>query len=99
MTWSNVQSDCLLCEMDKRTHWYKETDNFVVAEKLGGGPFIVVKHHTSEIHDSKKEAARAVAEDVFPDTDFEIDVRMGLVEDHWHGHLVFEGTSPDLSGE
>lgn len=96
--WQNVQEDCLLCEMEKRTEWYFETKSWVVAEKIGGGPFIVKKRHQKIISDEEwQEMERMVRLAGFED--FHIDVRMGLVPDHWHGHIVTSGESVDLSDE
>jgi hypothetical protein len=85
MTWKNVQDDCLLCEMDKRTEWYLETKDWVVAEKLGGGPFIVYKRHQTELSDEEWDDMERVAGRVFDD--FDVRVIMSHCPNHWHGHL------------
>lgn len=95
--WRNVQEDCLLCEMEKKTEWYLETPDWVIAEKLGGGPFVVYKKHTKELSDEEWEEMERVVGIIFPD--FEIRVRMNLVPDHWHGHIIETGETRDLSGE
>lgn len=74
--------------MDKRTYWYKETDDFVVAEKLGGGPFVVLKNHVEEPNEETVEDAHKVVESEFGDHDFR--VLMNIVEDHWHAHIITE---------
>lgn len=84
--WRNVQSDCLLCRMEKRTKWYLETKDWVVAEKLGGGPFVVYKRHTKELSDDEWQDMERVVSHVFED--FEVRVLMNIVESHWHGHLI-----------
>lgn len=94
--WENVQEDCLLCRMEKKTEWYIETPSFVVAEKLGGGPFVVVKEHKEELSDEEWDAMEHVVGVLFDD--FEIRVLMNLVEDHWHGHIVTD-EEVDLSNE
>lgn len=76
----------MLCSMDKRTHWYLETDDWVVAEKLGGGPFVVYKEHTEELSGEEWLEMEQVVGQVFDD--FEIRVLMNIVEDHWHGHII-----------
>jgi hypothetical protein len=85
----------MLCEMDKRTEWHLETPEFVVADTLSGGPFIVSKKHEKEISEERMAVARRTAELV---CDFEsIEVRMNMCENHWHGHLV--NGEVDLSDE
>lgn len=83
--------------MEKKTEWYKETDNFVVAEKLTGGPFVVVKNHTEEPSDEVIDSAHDVVSDVFGEHRFRI--LMNIVEDHWHAHIVQEGKKVDLKDE
>lgn len=94
--WKNVQDDCMLCEMEKRTEWHIETQEFVIAEKLSGGPFIVSKKHEEELSDERRDRAERLVDLLFDD--FALDVRMGMVPDHWHAHIVVDG-SVDLSGE
>jgi hypothetical protein len=87
----------MLCEMEKRTEWYLETKDWVVAEKLGGGPFVVYKSHQKELSDEEWQDMERVVGKVFDE--FDISVRMNLVPDHWHGHLVLRDDDTDLSGE
>ena len=94
--WENVQDDCMLCEMEKRTEWHIETPRFVVAEKLGGGPFIVSKEHTTELSEEGWTAAKRLVSLLYDD--FELVVKMNLVEDHWHAHIITDDTI-DLSNE
>ena len=94
--WKNVQDDCMLCEMEKRTKWHIETTEFVVAEKLGGGPFIVSKRHEQRLSKEKWERAEHLVGLVYDD--FDLRVVMGLVKDHWHAHIVTDDTL-DLSNE
>lgn len=95
--WKYVEDDCMLCEMEKRTEWYLETKDFVIAEKLGGGPFIVSKWHEEELSDERWDRAERLTALLFDD--FELVVRMNLVPDHWHAHLVFPDEDVDLSDE
>lgn len=94
--WRNVKHDCLLCEMEKKTDWYIETKDWVVAEKLGGGPFVVYKRHTKELSDEEWDDMERIVSHVFDD--FEVRVLMNLVKDHWHGHIVTDEQA-DLEGE
>lgn len=95
--WRNVQEDCMLCRMPKKTHWYIETPDFVIAEKLGGGPFIVAKHHTKELDELDAEKAQRLVELLFGE-EAETRVLMNLVKDHWHAHIITD-EPVDLSDE
>lgn len=96
-TWKNVQEDCLLCDMEKRTEWYLETTEWLIAEKLGGGPFAVSKKHQKTISDEEwQEMERMIGLAGFED--YELDVRMNLVKDHFHCHILTDETV-DLSNE
>ena len=95
--WQNTQDDCMLCEMEKRTEWHIETPRFVIAEKLQGGPFIVSKRHEEELDEQKRERAEHLVGLLYDD--FDLQVLMHRVPDHWHAHIVEEGTTRDLTGE
>jgi len=96
--WENVDDDCMLCQMEKRTHWYLETREWVIAEKLSGGPFVVYKRHTENLSDEQWSDMERVVGKVFDE--FEVEVRMNLCPHHWHGHLIGATGSPiDLSNE
>ena len=86
----------MLCEMEKRTEWHIETRDFVMAEKLGGGPFIVSKWHERGLSDERRDRAERLTALLFDD--FELVVRMNLVPDHWHAHIVTD-EAVDLSDE
>lgn len=94
--WRNVDRQCQLCEMDKRTEWHLETKDWVVAEKLGGGPFVVYKKHTKELTEDEWDDMLRIVGKVFDE--FEIRVLMNIVEDHWHGHIITD-EDVDLSDE
>lgn len=97
MTWNNVEESCQLCEMDKRTKWYKETDEFIVAEKLGGGPFVIVKDHVEELDEEQLQRAHDLVDEIFGEHQFK--VLMNLVKDHWHAHIITDNQEQDLTGE
>lgn len=97
MTWENVVESCPLCDMEKRTEWYKETEEFVVAEKLGGGPFVVIKDHVEEPTNETINNAHDVVQSVFGEHKFR--VLMNIVEDHWHAHIIKKEDRIDLSDE
>jgi len=94
--WRNVKENCQVCRMSKRTEWHIETPRFVVAEKLGGGPFVVSKKHEKELDEEKWERAEHLVGLLFDD--FELDVRMNLVKSHFHAHILTDD-SVDLSDE
>jgi hypothetical protein len=83
--------------MEKRTEWHLETQDFVIAEKLQGGPFIVSKWHEKSLSDERWDRAERLVGVLYDD--FELQVLMNLVEDHWHAHIVEAGTRRDLTGE
>jgi hypothetical protein len=83
--------------MEKKTEWYKETDRFVVAEKLDGGPFVVLKNHIEEPSDEVVEDAHDVVSDIFEEHEFR--VLMNIVTNHWHAHIVQKKTKYDLTDE
>lgn len=82
--------------MSKKTEWYIETPRFVVAEKLGGGPFIVSKKHEEGLSKEKWERAEHLVGLVYDD--FDLRVVMRHCPDHWHAHIVTDETL-DLSNE
>lgn len=97
MSWKNVKDECMLCDMDKRTEWHEETDDFVIAEKLSGGPFIVIKEHKEEINNEELQNAHKLVSDLFGDHN--LTVRMNTVKHHWHAHITTKDIEQDLSDE
>lgn len=93
--WKNVKRDCMLCKMEKKTEWHLETKDFVIADTLSGSPFIVSKHHEKELSDERRKRAERLVSLLYDDCD--IDVRMGMVPNHWHGHITDGNTN--LSNE
>lgn len=88
-------TDCAFCpKPEKRTKWYEETENAILMEKLGGGPMVVLKRHTTEPTSEELEHCKELASRYFDDPEFR--VLMNVVTEHWHGHVV-EGQ--DLSNE
>jgi hypothetical protein len=78
--WEKVEPDCMLCEMEKRTEWHLETKDFVIAEKLQGGPFIVSKRHEKELSDERRDRAERLVALLYDD--FDLQVLMNMVTDH-----------------
>jgi hypothetical protein len=84
--WKNVQDGCQLCEMEEKTKWHFETKDFVIAEKPSGGDMIVSKHHEQELSDERRDRAERLVGMLYDD--FELQVLMNHVEDHWHAHII-----------
>jgi hypothetical protein len=98
--WRNVDEECLLCEMEKRTEWHIETPEFVVADTLSGSPFIVSKVHgvkKGEQTDKRFEDARRLVSLLYDN--FELVVKMNMCPNHWHGHIVTKDEKSDLDSE
>ena len=75
----------MLCEMEQKTEWYLETQDWVVAEKLGGGPFVVYKEHTESLSRDEWLDMERVVGKVFDS--FELDVIMVHCPNHFHAHI------------
>lgn len=75
----------MLCEMEKRTEWHIETPEFVIAEKLSGGPFIVSKRHEESLDSDREEAAHRLVSLLYDD--YELEIIMAHCPNHWHGHI------------
>jgi hypothetical protein len=82
--------------MEKKTEWHIETPRFVIAEKLSGGPFIVLKHHKTQLSEKEENAAHRLVSLLYDD--YELAVRMNLVPDHYHAHIITD-SNIDLSNE
>jgi hypothetical protein len=83
--------------MEKKTEWHIETQNFVIAEKLSGGPFIVSKKHEKQLSDERWERAEHLVSLLYDE--FELEIIMSHCENHWHAHIITGNTDPDLSDE
>lgn len=83
--WKYTKEDCMLCHMEKKTEWHLETKDFVIAEKLQGGPFIVSKHHEAELSKERRERAERLVSLLY--NDFKLQVLMNICESHWHCHI------------
>lgn len=98
--WRNVDDECMLCRMEKKTEWHIETPEFVVADALSGHPFIVSKVHgveKGEQTEERFEKARHLVSLLYDD--FELDVRMGMCPYHWHCHITTSNNDTDLTDE
>jgi hypothetical protein len=83
--------------MEKKTEWHLETQEWLVAEKIGGGPFVVSKKHQETISDEEWDRMEKIVELAGFD-EFELDVRMNLCPNHFHAHILTDSDT-DLSDE
>ena len=82
-----TSSDCLFCpKPEKRTKWYEQTDEAILMEKLGGGPMVVLKRHTTDPTENELKHCKELASRHFDDPEFR--VHMAIVEEHWHAHVL-----------
>ena len=87
--------DCAFCpKPEKRTEWYEETDEAILMEKLGGGPMVVLKRHTTDPTKDELDHCKELASRHFENPEFR--VLMAVVTDHWHAHVL---KGQDLSDE
>ena len=91
--WDDVDDDCLLCEMEKKTIWYYEDDELLIANTLHGSPFVIWKEHKTEITVDELQTVRHRVEAEFGQ--HSLQVEMNLVPDHFHAHIVGHGTHPE----
>ena len=82
---------CPLCKMEKLTHWFEETDKYVIVEcEQCDFPMIVFKEHTmNPSHEDKEMLKRAlteVANKVFAGKRWQIDTVQRTVFKHLHWH-------------
>jgi len=63
-----------------------ETPRLVIAEKLGGGPFVVWKEHKEELTEDEWWVVEHAVGLLYDD--FDLDVRMNLVRFHHHCHII-----------
>lgn len=83
--WENVQDGCELCEMEERTEWHLETQDFVIANTLSGSPFIVSKRHETELSDERRDKAERLVRLLYGE--HELEVIMAHCPNHWHAHI------------
>ena len=55
-------------------------------EKLGGGPMVVLKRHTTNPTEDELKHCKELASRHFDDPEFR--VHMAIVEEHWHAHVL-----------
>lgn len=91
--WDHVDDDCLLCEMEKKTIWYYEDDELLIANTLHGAPFVVWKDHTEKIGQTELQTVQHRVSAEFGE--HSLQVEMSLVPDHWHAHVVEPGAYPE----
>ena len=81
--------ECELCNLEKKTHWYIECDDFVVCDcTVCGVPQVVLLEHTmtprAEVLIKMENALRAIAQEKM--LSFVIDKQQRKIPDHLHWH-------------
>lgn len=81
-----MHEDCLFCpKPDKQTKWWHEDEVCLLINKPSGEPMVVLKRHTTEPTATEMAYMKGVAQSVCGD--HEMDVVLGHVKNHWHGHI------------
>ena len=82
---------CPLCQAEKLTHWFEETDLYWIALcKTCNVPMVVLKRHDTDI--SVDEAAdmisalAEIADEFFGTSIWRLDRECRKIPDHWHAH-------------
>ncbi len=85
-----MADECLLCMADRVTFWYREEDEFWVADCLVcKTPMIVWRRHGLPHEARETELLRQleeVAAERFGDGGYWIDRERRRIPDHWHAH-------------
>ena len=91
--WSNVDTDCELCKMDKKTTWYYEDEQIIVSDTLSGNPFVVQKNHDDNSEDGLIKHAHEVVNELFGSHTF--DTRMNKFPNHFHTHIILDSDNSE----
>ena len=82
---------CELCMLERKTHWYEETDEFVVCDcTICGVPQVVLREHTmapsSEVLANMEDVLSVIAQKFYKGDGFVIDKAQRKISDHLHWH-------------
>jgi len=82
---------CVLCTLDRRTHWYTETPQWVVLEcETCGVPMAVWRKHTEDIPDDEQGTMLAelgrIADIELGEGRWRLDSIRRMIPDHPHWH-------------
>jgi hypothetical protein len=91
--WSNIHTDCALCEMEKKTTWYYEDEKIVISDNLSGHPFVVQKRHGEESEEGLLDHAHDVVDELFGSHTF--NTRMNKFPNHFHTHILLDENNLD----
>lgn len=86
-------SDCAFCPMEKRTDWWYEDDDCIIANKPTGEPMAVLKEHTTDPTDEQLEHLHNCVEELCGGHSFQI--IMDHVPNHFHAHIIEYDTHPE----
>lgn len=79
--------DCLFCpKPEKRTEWHHVDDTCLVIDKPSGEPMIVLDRHDDQPSVDEAKHMDGVLNHLFDE--FDVEILMNHVENHWHGHIV-----------
>ncbi len=82
---------CVLCALERRTHWYTETTHWVILQcDTCSVPMAVWREHTEDIPEDRKAAMLAelarVADIELGEGRWWLDSRRRLIPEHPHWH-------------
>lgn len=78
-------SDCPLCNLERKTHWYRQEKDYVICGCLTcRTPMYVWRHHTFPTEEQIKIMLDDAKEN-FPNNI--IDMNMRSIQNHFHFHL------------
>lgn len=84
-------TNCPLCNLEHKTHWYYETPEFVVCDCLTCSvPMVVLHEHTMQLRPETLIDILSTLHDLFGPA-FTLRCNQRVVSDHLHWHVLVEG--------
>ena len=85
---------CELCNLEKKTNWYYEDEEFIICEcETCRIPMIISKEHAGEVTRLTESYIRGLVKGVFDGKKFHFRKSQRIVFFHWHWHIVLEEKS------
>jgi len=84
-------SKCLLCDMERKTHWYFENEKWIVCDCLTcgiGNPMIVRKKHGFKEDPGDFDEAWKICKELFGEKFVGFRKTMRSIKTHLHWHLL-----------